>query len=132
MKKWKVLLGTVALSLGLLFAVGNSSCVSATTWHHQTPRVLRGKWQSKSGHFYIITKHIIEDGQIQSDVYPWKVSLSTRHGHSYYLHGHMKMDRVYHSVYRFRRTSKHTIIGYLWGGHRATFYKVGHIHQAGI
>jgi hypothetical protein len=45
MRKWKVLLGTVALSLGLLFAVGSSS-ISAATWTNGVPASLRkGYWE---------------------------------------------------------------------------------------
>ncbi|MEE8823446.1 hypothetical protein LASUN_10580 [Lentilactobacillus sunkii] len=47
MKKWKVLLGTIALSLGLLFAVGSSKSVDAAAWHWGTPTSIRGHWKSK-------------------------------------------------------------------------------------
>lgn len=39
-------MGTIALSLGLLFAVGSSKNVDAATWHMGTPTVLRGKYKS--------------------------------------------------------------------------------------
>lgn len=48
MKKWKLSLGTVALSLGLLFNLGSLNNVSASSWHKGTPSALRGKWRAKT------------------------------------------------------------------------------------
>ncbi|MEE8823430.1 hypothetical protein LASUN_10420 [Lentilactobacillus sunkii] len=58
MKKRKILLGTVALSLGLLFAVGSSNNVNAATWHKGTPRVLHGYWYNKQDKLLITNKSV--------------------------------------------------------------------------
>lgn len=48
MKKWKVLLGTLALSLGLLFTFSSYETASAATWHYGIPKVLQGtRWRGK-------------------------------------------------------------------------------------
>ncbi|GAA2966805.1 hypothetical protein [Lentilactobacillus parakefiri] len=48
MKKWKVLLGTLALSLGLLFTFSSYETASAATWHYGIPKVLQDtKWRGK-------------------------------------------------------------------------------------
>lgn len=48
MKKWKRLLGTIALSLGLLFAVGGSNNANAASWHEGTPKFLHKRYKMKS------------------------------------------------------------------------------------
>lgn len=123
MKKWKVLLGMVALSLGLLFTVGSSSSVNAATWHHQTPKVLRGKWRSSTGHYYFIHKHSIVDAQAQSDSYTWKVTKTTKHGRYYHIHGYEYMGEYYHTTFTFRRLSPNKITGSLWNKKRVVFYR---------
>ncbi|KRK89539.1 hypothetical protein [Lentilactobacillus sunkii] len=59
MKKRKILLGTVALSLGLLFAVGNSNDVNAASWHKGSPKAFIGTWKSDGYAAYKFTKNKI-------------------------------------------------------------------------
>lgn len=46
MKKWKLLLGMIALSLGLLFSFSCANNVSASSWRRGAPRILRGTWKT--------------------------------------------------------------------------------------
>ncbi|GAA2972649.1 hypothetical protein [Lentilactobacillus parakefiri] len=48
MKKWKILLGTVALFLGLLFVSGSLNVVSASS--RNVPSNMRGYWYYYEGH----------------------------------------------------------------------------------
>lgn len=75
MKKRKVLLGTVALSLGLLFAVGSSNDVNAASWHKGSPKAFIGTWKSDGYAAYKFTKNKItvygKDGGTSKSMYKY-------------------------------------------------------------
>lgn len=144
MKKWKVLLGTVALSLGLLFAVGSSSNVDAATWHNETPSVLRGKWETKpfkvryyydDGHkgwgqaswAYRITKHHIGGCQLQTDLLIGKVTKTNSSGPYYHVHSYTSFAGGAYMVDKIKRLSKNKLL-IKSGNKNRVYYRVRHFH----
>ncbi|APR07649.1 hypothetical protein FAM21834_01531 [Lentilactobacillus parabuchneri] len=95
MKKWKVLLRTVALSLGLIFAIGSSNNVSAATWHKGTPKALRGTWKRGSDNGN--NKWMIYQVYKSSYVFGWMgMSAEKVTGIKYRVLGNFKYELVGH------------------------------------
>ncbi|MGF2384680.1 hypothetical protein [Lentilactobacillus otakiensis] len=95
MKKWKVLLGTIALSLGLLFAFSCSNNVSAATWHKGTPKALRGTW--KRGSDNLNNKWMIYQIYKSSYIFGWMGMPAIKAtGIKYRVLGHLKYELVGH------------------------------------
>lgn len=105
MKKFKIFLGILALSLGLLFTLNvSTNTASAATWYAGTPKNIRGYWKSheqmksfrgnrwEAGWYMAIYKRSILAGAAQSDAYSTKiVSHQNLRHHVYKLAYHLTM-----------------------------------------
>lgn len=119
MKKWKLLLGLIGLSLGLMLAFGTSTSISAASWHRGTPVALRGHWKQKT---------YISDGKSRM-VYYDKISISKKTLEANYFGGmpdkftHIKWHKVSHNTYVLH--ARRFIDGY-HKIHRLTIKKTSH------
>ncbi|MEE8823422.1 hypothetical protein LASUN_10340 [Lentilactobacillus sunkii] len=129
MKKWKLLLGMIALSLGLVFTFNNSTNVNAASWHRGTPIALRGHWKQKT---------YISDGNSKT-VYYNKISITQKmveadyfgsmpdefthirwrklNHNTYLLHARRFIDGYNHKIHKLtiRRTSRNRMYLHLDG-----------------
>lgn len=125
MKKWKLLLGMIALSLGLTLAFDSSTNVNAASWHRGTPVALRGHWKMKThsigGIYYdkvSITKKMVRADYFGSmpDEFTHIRWRKLNHN-TYMLHARRFIDGYNHKIHRLtiKRTSHNRMYLHLDG-----------------
>lgn len=120
MKRWKVLLGTIALSLGLLFAVSGSNQASAASWHKGTPKALRGKWRDPNEHSsrIIFNQKTIafyskEEFSGKFGIPAWHVKYKIVGHYKYKLHYYIPHDNHWENA-TWRRVNNRITNGHGW------------------
>ncbi|MFC6253893.1 hypothetical protein ACFP1H_04780 [Secundilactobacillus hailunensis] len=103
MKLWKKCLIGAAIAVGLVVGIGQSTTVSASSWHHGTPKALRGKYQGKLpkhsalgfGPISIISaNHTVDQSSGMPQIYVKNVKYK-KYGHYYRIIGHGVKSGMY-------------------------------------
>ncbi|MCP9333911.1 hypothetical protein [Lentilactobacillus hilgardii] len=132
-----------ALGMGVFFSLQQEA--KASSWNHETPAALRGKWETKpykigieyddgrkgwgqTAYIYHITKHYIAGSQLQTDYIPGKVIKTNSSGRYYHIHSYSSIGGGYHMKNKIKRLSKNKILIQTGNRNRA-FYRVRHFHN---
>lgn len=123
MKKWRIILGMIALTLGIIFTISISNPASASSWHKGTPSAIRGSWKhpktvvykgqkQQLGDYMNISKYSMNFGALGRDGVGFKVTkFKTIKSHVYRVACYNDMNSSKNLTYFiFKKVSKNKII----------------------